>query len=1128
MRKMATGSLLYIKSKFLLPLLFTVLLALPGSAQFYDGFQMEFGRSRVQFKEFLWTYYMFDRFDTYFYLNGKELAIHTAKYATDEMERMEGQLGTYLEGKIQFIVFNNLNDLKQSNIGLSADLNYNTGGVSHIVGNKVVLYFDGSLVNFERQIRQGIAHVLLQNAIFGSNITSQVMNTFMQNLPEWFTNGLISYLAEEWNTDIDNRIRNIILSGKFNNFSRLVTNEQYENDAGHSFWRFIAERYGKESVENVLNMVRVSRSIETGFQYVFAVSLKTLYDDWFTYYNDIYSREVENFDSMPDNKELTGRRVLKRKIDSRRYSQLTASNDGQHIAFVTNETGKYRVWLLNTQTNKLKRLTSGGFRLDEKVDYAYPILSWHPTGRILSMVIEEKGLIQLYFYDLEEREWTSRNLFGFEKILDFSYSDNGQMLLLSAVKEGQSDLFTFNLVSGSSERLTNDVYDDLHPRFIDNSARIIFSSNRPGDTLTKNGEEPVGSHHAGYDVFIFDYSTRNPVLRRVTRNPVANQVQPVEYGKNYFSYLSDESGIYNQYVGRVDSAVAYVDTTVHYRYFTSSFPVTNYPRNIIGHDISPRAATNAFVVNHNLLDKLFKDDLLLPGRLEPVETTKTQYIKSLLSGNGDAPVTQKPDDTDLTDPQKQQPTRQRKSFRNVMRGDDVAEQTTIIPADTTEPGGREKPLPTEGQGFFDINMPDSVNAMTGRFDKKTEEEPEFVIPLQRNYYTQYSINRLVTQIDFSYLNQTYQPFSSASQPGFNNPGLSPTFMVGLTDLMEDYRIIGGMRLGLDLVNKEFFINYANLKKRLNKEIIFQHRHLEQTIRSAFVVRQKINEGFYILTWPFNRVLQLKSTFLFRNENYIIAGPDELILREPNVIRNWGGAKIQLIYDDSRELSMNLPQGSRFMLFGEYNQMIDDAQRNLIVLGFDFRNYHRIHRQFIWANRIAGSTNFGNDRLIYFMGGTDGNLFPAFDQETRIDPDKNWVYQTLATNMRGFNQNIRNGNNFVVISSELRFPVFTYLLNRPITSELLRHFQVVAFGDVGSAWTGWNPWDEDNVLFTKYESSGPLRIKVQYEKEPIIGGIGFGARTKLLGYFMRADLAWGIEDGHIKKKPKFYLSMSLDF
>ena len=151
-----------------------------SQAQFYNGYQMEFGRSRVQYKEFFWSYYKFNRLDTYFYLNGKELAVHTAKYASAELGRLENELDTYLEGKIQFIIFNNLTELKQSNIGLSTNEQYNIGGVTHILGNKIVIYFDGSIINFEKQIRKGIVHVLLSNAIFGTNIGSQVMNTVLQ------------------------------------------------------------------------------------------------------------------------------------------------------------------------------------------------------------------------------------------------------------------------------------------------------------------------------------------------------------------------------------------------------------------------------------------------------------------------------------------------------------------------------------------------------------------------------------------------------------------------------------------------------------------------------------------------------------------------------------------------------------------------------------------------------------------------------------------------------------------------------------------------------------------------------------------------------------------------------------
>lgn len=100
------------------------------------GYQMEFGRSRVQYKDFFWTYYKFDRFDIYFYLNGKELAEHTAQYVTIELPQMENKLGTYISGKVQFIIFNNLNELKQSNLGVNANIEYNTGGYHIFLATK--------------------------------------------------------------------------------------------------------------------------------------------------------------------------------------------------------------------------------------------------------------------------------------------------------------------------------------------------------------------------------------------------------------------------------------------------------------------------------------------------------------------------------------------------------------------------------------------------------------------------------------------------------------------------------------------------------------------------------------------------------------------------------------------------------------------------------------------------------------------------------------------------------------------------------------------------------------------------------------------------------------------------------
>jgi outer membrane protein assembly factor BamA len=130
-------------------------------------------------------------------------------------------------------------------------------------------------------------------------------------------------------------------------------------------------------------------------------------------------------------------------------------------------------------------------------------------------------------------------------------------------------------------------------------------------------------------------------------------------------------------------------------------------------------------------------------------------------------------------------------------------------------------------------------------------------------------------------------------------------------------------------------------------------------------------------------------------------------------------------------------------------------------------------------------------------------------------------------MRGFTQNIRNGNSFAVLNNELRWPIIKYLMNRPIHSDLLENFQLIGFFDVGTAWSGSSPYSKQNAYNNEIIRNGPITIVIDKDRQPIVYGYGFGLRSRLLGYFIRADWAWGIENNVILPKI-FYLSLSLDF
>jgi Tol biopolymer transport system component len=1074
--------------------MFFMVMHLYSEAQFYSGSQLSFGKNRVQWDdERFWSFYTFDRFETYFYQNGQALAEYTARLAPKVLELMERKLDYTLYDNIQFIIFNNLTQLKESNIGLISEEQYNIGGVTYIVGTKVFIYFNGDHRDFDRQIKAGIANVLINQMLYGNHIATVVKNSTLINLPDWYLQGLINYLSEEWNPDIDNRVRDGIMSGRYSRFNNLYGDDALY--AGHSIWNFIADKYDPAVIPRLLSMSRISRSVENSFVLVLGISFKTLLADWITYYAQRYIPDEYQRDTLTTPFPLS----YKKRIS---YSGFSISPDAKYATWVANDMGRYRLYLRNLETGKTRRLMKMGHRLEEKVNYHYPLTAFHPSGKFLAIINEVQGNLWLHLYDLQTRKFTKRRIFNFEQVLSFSFNPSGSQFVMSAVQNGQSDIVVFNLASNTYELITRDTYDDSHPCFSADGMNIVFSSNRPNDTIRfdvktfkREGRVEAPDRQAVNDIFVYNYRSKSKVLKRLTNTPLAHETHPFEFEKNYFAFLSDQNGISNRYFARFDSAIAFIDTTTHFRYFTHQYAVSNGSRGIIDQHKSFGANKFTETIFSNGLTTFYIQPIRPASTIKPVINPPSSYLPLHMLR------LMRLDTLPDKSPEKPLP---RKRFTIVIDDDPKTKKT------------EDESVDISNYEFAGIKKDTIVSI---------KKPAEFTLPKQRNYDVEFSINQLVNQADFSYINYSYQPFSGGGTPVYINPGFNALFKIGINDLLEDYRFIGGFRFNLSFNNTEYLLSYENLKKRVDKQIIF---HRTTTLDGMSFARNNTNEVFYILKYPFSNVSAVKGSAILRNDRIAYLSTDLQNLRKPVEFYNWAGLKGEYVFDNTRSPGLNLYYGSRFKAFTEYYQLIDQEHRNLVVMGFDYRNYQRIHRTFIWANRIAASSSLGNSKLIYYMGGVDGWLLPKFNDKINVDPSQSYRFQTLATNLRGFDQNIRNGNSFFVINSELRLPLFRYFTNRPLRSEFLNNFQVVGFGDIGSAWTGINPYSEDNSLYTQIIEQYPVKVTLKNQRDPIVGGMGFGLRSRLLGYFVRADWAWGIEDLKMNKKRLFYLSFSLDF
>lgn len=1121
-----------------------------------QGTQTDFGKNRIQHKDFQWFYYRSPHFDTYYYKDGKELGAMVGKIAEQNLRQIEDLLDYKLEGRIKILSYNKFSDLKQTNLGLITDQQQNTGGLTQIVGDKLFIYFDGNSVELQKQIRKGIAQVLVSEMLYGGNIQEKVSNSTLLTLPDWYLPGLTSYIAEEWNVKIDNDLKDGVINGRFKKFNRIAESDAVT--AGHSIWKYVVDNYGAASISNIVYMTRVNKNAESGFSYIIGLDFKELGPKWLEYYQKYYkNNDLEK--ELQNNKERFIHKNKKRFAKSN-YTQFVISPDAKQYAYILNKEGKYSIYIYDVINKKTQKVFTCGMKSVSFLQQgSAPIITWHPSSFLLAIAFEKNSKSFVRVVNLrDKKEKIEFNMYKYEKILDLDYSNDGKKWVLSALRNGQSDIYVYDIPSRRDEQITNDWFDDLNPKFIEGKDEIIFSSNRKEDSIKNNSYQrfPVIN---SYDLFIYNFNTRNPVLKRVTNTPYINEFKPINVDTSRMAYLSDETGILNRNILQFDSVAVYsYDTTIFwydttitvYKDTFNSYPASNYSRNIVDHNLSRKTKRLSEIISDEGLSKIFIRPLNKPY-------TDTANVGYTVFATKQKKATQ----------QKLAAIEYLRREDSLERADSlkmVAITDSLLKSSSNEFDTSIYKSRTFDTYYFQSEFPRQKTDQTTAVTQKTArgyqivyiKTPQLKDALQKSssisledyfkksspkpYTPEFSTNYVISQIDNSLISNTYQQFTGVG-PIFINSNVNALIKLGTSDLMEDYRITGGFKLAGNLTIPEYYISFENLKKRFDKQFIF-YKQGGNDFFGFSAVKTSSYEFKFIGKYPFNEHAAIRGSVLYRRDELVFLSTDSFSINMPNFYADNFGYRLEYVYDNTINKGLNLYNGTRYKIYFEQfkevgvnnNGIVDLVKsfgkptQNMVNIGFDYRRYDKIHRQIIFAGRVAGSSSLSKQKVMYYLGGVDGWFVPRFNNDIQIDQTRNYKYQALATNMRGFTQNIRNGNNFLVINTEIRIPVFTYLLNRPIKSDLVKNFQIMPFADVGAAWLGSNLFSYEN-RFNRIEVQGdPVSVTAIESKYPIVGGFGWGARSRLLGYFVRFDMAWGVQNNIVAEKPVYYVSLSLDF
>lgn len=380
-------------------------------------------------------------------------------------------------------------------------------------------------------------------------------------------------------------------------------------------------------------------------------------------------------------------------------------------------------------------------------------------------------------------------------------------------------------------------------------------------------------------------------------------------------------------------------------------------------------------------------------------------------------------------------------------------------------------------------------------------------------------------------------------------GLKNTLV--MNDLLENHSIKLGLFITPVLRNHDVFLGYNNNVRRVDWGIDIQRRSIslsELDNRSLYLFRPlnintpqttvlSIDRRLYynrfsaVASYPFSQYLKVELSPNITSTSDI----DVSDLGRKNLQSIYLGFRGELVYDNTTPVFSKVLVGTRAKIRLDRSYSFKTSSENFSRMVIDARHYRRLFGSVIFAARLSYSRSLGKAPKVTILGGVENainrSIEPTNGQSVGVPRDlRDILFYDFAGNLRGFNFAKLYGTSHLLSNLELRLPLAQYVSKGSLTSNFLRNLQFIGFTDVGTAWFGnKGPFNRQNSLNTEIVGGGqnPFRATVTNFKNPFLLGYGLGVRTTILGYFVKADYAWGLEDKEVNP-PKLYLSLGYDF